>query len=49
MSDRARQWKWILSFNAQHPHMTLAQVTGCAVDAGVLTAAERAALIRQAA
>lgn len=46
--DRAAKWDWIRAFNAAHPHMTLAQVTGCAVAAGVLTATERAALIRQA-
>lgn len=46
--DRAAQWDWIRAFNAEHPHMTLAQVTGCAVDAGVLTAAERLALMRGA-
>lgn len=43
---RAEQWSWVLSFNAAHPYMTLAQVTGCAVDAGVLTSAERSALLR---
>lgn len=43
--SKAQKWSWVLAFNAAHPYMTLAQVTGCAVDAGVLTTAERSALM----
>lgn len=46
--DRNAQWDWIRAFNAAHPYMTLAQVTGCAVSAGVLTADERGAMLRAA-
>jgi len=45
---RTAQWDWILAFNAANPHMTLAQVTGYAVVAGVITSTERGALMRQA-
>ncbi len=43
---RARFWRWLRRFEAKHPGMTLAGMLGCAQDAGVLTPAERLALLR---
>ena len=44
--DRAAQWAWICDFNAKHPYMSLANVAAFAQDAGIITKAERVALVR---
>lgn len=42
---RARAWRWMRRHEARHGG-TLAQVTGAALAAGIITADERAALLR---